>query len=279
MFGLKPTYGRLSRARSFPFVASLDHRRPVRAHGARSRARLRRHAGPRSGRSGLRRPPGRAGDAAARPRRRRAAHRGRRRLFQMPARRSASTRIDRVAAALGAKRDIEIPEAERARAAAFIITASEGASLHLDRLRTRANDFDPAVRDRLIAGAMLPASLVDQGAEIPPLVSRATCSSCSRRSTPSWRRRRRAPAPLIGQQTFDARRRRIAGARQSRHLHAADLVHRPAGRRRAGAADAVADRRADHRARRGARTSRLRIAHALEQQGVVAAQRPPVQQR
>ena len=46
--------------------------------------------------------------------------------------------IDRVAAALGANRDIEIPEAERARSAAYIITASEGASLHLDRLRTRA---------------------------------------------------------------------------------------------------------------------------------------------
>ncbi|MFZ3310895.1 MAG: amidase family protein, partial [Xanthobacteraceae bacterium] len=39
-------------------------------------------------------------------------------------------------------------------------TASEGASLHLDRLRTRARDFDPAVRDRLIAGAMTPAALV-----------------------------------------------------------------------------------------------------------------------
>jgi aspartyl-tRNA(Asn)/glutamyl-tRNA(Gln) amidotransferase subunit A len=41
-----------------------------------------------------------------------------------------------------------------------VITATEGASLHLDRLRSRAGDFDPAVRDRLIAGAMTPASLV-----------------------------------------------------------------------------------------------------------------------
>ena len=46
--------------------------------------------------------------------------------------------IDRVAAALGANRDVEIPQPERARSAAFIITASEGGSLHLDRLRTRA---------------------------------------------------------------------------------------------------------------------------------------------
>jgi 1-carboxybiuret hydrolase len=37
-----------------------------------------------------------------------------------------------------------------------------GASLHLDRLRKRPNDFDPAVRDRLIAGAMIPAPFVDR---------------------------------------------------------------------------------------------------------------------
>jgi aspartyl-tRNA(Asn)/glutamyl-tRNA(Gln) amidotransferase subunit A len=43
-----------------------------------------------------------------------------------------------------------------------VITTTEGASLHLDRLRTRPNDFDPAVRDRLIAGAMVPAPLVDR---------------------------------------------------------------------------------------------------------------------
>ena len=68
--------------------------------------------------------------------------------------------VDRVARALRAS-EIEIPEAKRARSAAYIITATEGASLHLDRLRTRANDFDPAVRDRLIAGAMVPAPLVN----------------------------------------------------------------------------------------------------------------------
>jgi 1-carboxybiuret hydrolase len=68
--------------------------------------------------------------------------------------------LDRVAAALDVNREIELPHAERARAAAFVITASESAALHLDRLRARARDFDPAVRDRLIAGAMVPAALV-----------------------------------------------------------------------------------------------------------------------
>jgi aspartyl-tRNA(Asn)/glutamyl-tRNA(Gln) amidotransferase subunit A len=74
----------------------------------------------------------------------------------------ACAAVDRVASALGANRDIEIPEAERARSAAFIITATEGASLHLERLRKRAKDFDPATRDRLFAGAMTPAALVNK---------------------------------------------------------------------------------------------------------------------
>ena len=70
--------------------------------------------------------------------------------------------VETLAASLGAKRRVEIPEAARARAAAYLITAAEGAALHLDRLRTRAADFDPAVRDRLIAGAMIPAPFVER---------------------------------------------------------------------------------------------------------------------
>jgi aspartyl-tRNA(Asn)/glutamyl-tRNA(Gln) amidotransferase subunit A len=60
--------------------------------------------------------------------------------------------VAKVAAAFGISREIEFPEAARARAAAYVITAAEGAGLHLDRLRSRAVDYDPAVRDRLIAG-------------------------------------------------------------------------------------------------------------------------------
>jgi len=70
--------------------------------------------------------------------------------------------MKRVAEALDVRRELEIPEAERARSAAYVVTAEEGAALHLERLRTRARDFDPAVRDRLIAGAMVPAVLVNQ---------------------------------------------------------------------------------------------------------------------
>jgi 1-carboxybiuret hydrolase len=70
--------------------------------------------------------------------------------------------VARVAKAVDCRREIEIPEAQRARSAAYLITASEGAALHLARLRQRAKDFDPDVRDRLIAGAMVPAPLVIQ---------------------------------------------------------------------------------------------------------------------
>src|SRR4029079_1337602 len=68
--------------------------------------------------------------------------------------------VARVAKALGATRTVEIPEAARARAAAYVITTVEGASLHLDRLRQRPNDFDPAVRERPIARGTIPAPLL-----------------------------------------------------------------------------------------------------------------------
>jgi len=160
IFGLKPTYGRLSRARSFPFVASLDHLGPfarcardlaisydaMQGHDPDDAACVDRPVEPTlpqldRGIEGLR-------FAIAGG------------YFRKGAFPEALQAIERVAKALGASREIELPEAHRARAAAYVITATEGAALHLDRLRQRAHDFDPATRDRLIAGAMIPASLV-----------------------------------------------------------------------------------------------------------------------
>ncbi|HYZ33189.1 MAG TPA: amidase family protein, partial [Crenalkalicoccus sp.] len=67
-----------------------------------------------------------------------------------------------VARALGATRKVTIPDAARGRAAAFLITMAEGANLHMPDLRTRAAEFDPATRDRFLAGALLPAHWVQQ---------------------------------------------------------------------------------------------------------------------
>ena len=80
--------------------------------------------------------------------------------FRAGASAQAQTALAHVAAALRVTNEIELPEAKRARAAAYVISASEGGALHLGRLRARGRDFDPAVRDRLIAGAMIPAAHV-----------------------------------------------------------------------------------------------------------------------
>lgn len=162
IFGLKPTYGRLSRARSFPFVMSLDHLGPF----ARSVADLAIAYDAMQGPD--------AADAACTTRPVEAVTpqlaRGVEGLriavaggyFQKNLVPEAIEAVALIARALGATQTIEIPEAARARAAAFVITTTEGASLHLDRLRKRPHDFDPAVRDRLLSGAMIPAPLVDR---------------------------------------------------------------------------------------------------------------------
>jgi aspartyl-tRNA(Asn)/glutamyl-tRNA(Gln) amidotransferase subunit A len=162
IFGLKPTYGRLSRARTFPFVASFDHLGPfarsvkdlavsydaMQGFDADDHACADRPAEPtlsalEKGTEGLR--IALAGG-----------------YFRKQLHDEAKEAVAIVAKALKISREIEIPEAQRARSAAYVITTTEGAALHLDRLRRHAKDFDPAVRDRLIAGAMVPASLVVQ---------------------------------------------------------------------------------------------------------------------
>src|SRR5580693_8522099 len=271
IFGLKPTYGRLSRARTFPFVASLDHLGPF-ARTARDLAlaydamqgfdaadpacadRAAELVVPHldKGIDGLRVAvaggyfKGKTAEAVA--------------------------AVDNVASALGANRDIDIPQAERARSAAFIITASEGASLHLDRLRARARDYDPAVRDRLIAGAMTPASLVVKAqkfrrwyreevlklfAEVDVILAPAT--PCT--------------APLIGQQTFmldDVElpvRANLGLYTQPISFIGLPVVAVPVPL--ASLPIAVQIIAAPWR-----EDVALRIAHALEAQGVVAAPRP-----
>ena len=166
IFGLKPTFGRLPRVGSYPFVASLDHLGPF----ARSVEDLALAYDAMQG-------PARADPACARrapePVRPLLAGRidnlrvavlgGWFREMAMP---EALLAVDAVAQALGTMRLVEWPEAERARAAAFLITNSEGGALHLNDLRIRAQDFEPLSRDRFIAGALLPAAWVVQAQRV-----------------------------------------------------------------------------------------------------------------
>jgi Asp-tRNA(Asn)/Glu-tRNA(Gln) amidotransferase A subunit family amidase len=66
--------------------------------------------------------------------------------------------VDKVADALGATERVTIPEARRARGAAFVITHCEGAVEHRDDLRERLDEFDPTTRPGFLTGSLLPGN-------------------------------------------------------------------------------------------------------------------------
>ena len=66
--------------------------------------------------------------------------------------------VDTVADALGAAQRVTIPEARRARGAAFVITHCEGAVEHRDDLRDRLDEFDPTTRPGFLTGSLLPGN-------------------------------------------------------------------------------------------------------------------------
>ncbi|OUL28039.1 amidase [Nostoc sp. T09] len=157
IFGLKPTYGRLSRAGVALFSSSFDHVGPfgrsvrdiattfdlLQGEDDRDPVCTKRSPElclPQLNRdiSGIR--IAIAGD-----------------YFVKGAEPEALAAVERVARALDVNEYVTIPEAHRARAAAFIITASEGANLHFEKLRSRPQDFDYATRDRFLAGALIPS--------------------------------------------------------------------------------------------------------------------------
>lgn len=201
IFGLKPTYGRLSRARTYPFVHSLDHLGPF-TRSVRDIALvfdLLQGADPEDpvcttrppelclpelskGIEGLR-------IAVADD------------YFVKGAEPAVLETVEKVAKALSATQWVTIPEAHRARAAAFMITASEGSNLHLEDLRQRPQDFDPATRDRFLAGALMPATWYLQAQrfrrwyrdQVRELFNQVDIILAP--ATP-------CPAPLIGQQTL-----------------------------------------------------------------------------
>ncbi len=160
IFGLKPTFGRLSRAGTFPFVSSLDHVGPL-ARTVRDLALaydvLQGHDGDDPA-CAVRAAEMASARLDVKPKTLRIAKLGG--YFHKGAEPDVLAAVHHVARALGATREIAIEETQRARAAAYVITATEAAALHLDRLRERAHDFDPAVRDRLLAGALVPQPFI-----------------------------------------------------------------------------------------------------------------------
>ena len=158
VYGFKPTYGRLSRKGAFLFASSLDHIGPF-ARSVRDIATVfdilqgadeedpvctNKAIQPclpeiNQGIEGLR-------IAVADE------------YFAQGATSEALSAVEKIASKLSVKETITIPESDRAKAAAYIITAVEGSNLHLANLRSRPQDFDPATRDRFLAGALIPSS-------------------------------------------------------------------------------------------------------------------------
>ena len=166
VFGLKPTYGRLPRLGSYPFVASLDHLGPFARSVADLAFAYDAMQGPAPDDPACaQRPPeptrellGRRADGL-----RIAVLGGWFREMAMP---EALSAVDAVAQALGTTRLVELHDVDRARAAAFLITNAESSTLHLADLKQRAQDFEPLSRDRFLAGALLPAAWVVQAQRV-----------------------------------------------------------------------------------------------------------------
>jgi aspartyl-tRNA(Asn)/glutamyl-tRNA(Gln) amidotransferase subunit A len=146
IFGLKPTYGRIDRTGTFPFVDSLDHLGPF-ARGSADLAlayRLlqdsdRLETTPRIA-------PARVAVLDG--------------WFEQGLTPEMAAAVATVAAGLGARAKTTLPGSDVARAAAFCITAFEGGQLHKANLAAQPENFDPATRPRLLAGALQPAETI-----------------------------------------------------------------------------------------------------------------------
>jgi AtzE family amidohydrolase len=163
IYGLKPTFGRLSRRGTFPFVASLDHLGPF----ARDLQDLALAYNILQGNDPL--DPGYCSPSIApisdalldgTPPKINGHPMRVARLcgyFDTNAGAYACETSKLAAKLLGANDEVELPNAALGRAAAFLITNAEGGALHTPWLRTHQADLEPLSVDRFVAGALSPA--------------------------------------------------------------------------------------------------------------------------
>ncbi|HET9045723.1 MAG TPA: AtzE family amidohydrolase [Casimicrobiaceae bacterium] len=159
VWGLKPTFGRLSRRGVFPFVSSLDHLGPIAATLPDLAICYDALQGPDIDDDGCaQRPVEPATQVLARGAEDlRIARLGG--YFDNHLTPVAAAAVDTVCAALGVTHTVDLGDAAAVgRAAAFVVSAAEGGALHLPTLRTRRHDMEPLSRDRFVAGAILPAA-------------------------------------------------------------------------------------------------------------------------
>nr|WP_154928055.1 AtzE family amidohydrolase [Pantoea agglomerans] len=158
IFGLKPTFGRLSRSGSHPFVASLDHIGPLarRVEDLALVYDLLQGADPADAFQAVRPPEATLPSLLQGSEGLRCGVLGG--FFARWCDEDARAAVATVAAALEAQEEVVMPEAELARSAAFIMTAAEGGNHYLPALRQKPEVFEPNSRERLLAGAMMPGA-------------------------------------------------------------------------------------------------------------------------
>nr|WP_024965632.1 AtzE family amidohydrolase [Pantoea sp. IMH] len=158
IFGLKPTFGRLSRSGTHPFVASLDHIGPF----ARTADDLASVYDALQGRDPLDGFQAETPVNAVQPRLAQGGEGLRCAVlggyFQTWCSDEARVAVAVAAKALNVQDEVTFPDAALARTAAFIISASEGGNHYLPALRQMPERFEPLSRERLLAGAMIPAA-------------------------------------------------------------------------------------------------------------------------
>jgi len=205
IFGLKPTFGRLPRTGTFPFVHDLDHL----GHFACSSKDLATVYDAVQGfnpgdRACAERPRSLVGARLADPPEGEAVILDG--WFDELADAQGRDAVTLVGDALGAQGRLTLPGAKRARAAAFVLTCAAAGNLHIEALRSHACEFDPATRDRMLAGTLVPAIFVLQAQRERESFRNEIAAAFSRHSlliapaTP-------CSATLLGQATI-----RVAGA-------------------------------------------------------------------
>ena len=159
LVGLKPTFGRLSRRGSQPFVPALDHIGPLARHVEDVAAvyNVLQGIDPQDPYQSPRAPEPVQLNGTA-PLRCQILEG----YFTTWCDYLARDALDRVALALGADQRTTLPEAELARSAAFLLSAQEGGSTYLPALRDSAGIMEPNSRERLLAGAIMPGAWYQQ---------------------------------------------------------------------------------------------------------------------